>query len=210
MIRAHLDSVTTTRFFEGWAFDPDHPCNPIDIAVLRDGVELAAGLAHRYREDLAEAACGTGWCAFRLRFDGSPKQVSKGTITLIERGSGTELFRTGEVRVIDDSEIAIASFDDLLESDPTSITEIEQLRGCGPVFASFIERHGIPVFLRALYVYLFSRPADIEGIALYDRCLRQGTLTPLGVVDALSKSEEFRGRLRLVKAPWVAGFPFGE
>jgi len=202
--------VTTTRFFEGWAFDPDHPCNPIDIAIVREGVELAAGLAHRYREDLADAACGTGWCAFRLRFEGSPKQISKGPIALIERVSGTELLRSGDVRVIDDSEIAIGSFDELLESDPTSISEIEQLRGCGPVFARFIERHGITMFLRALYVYMFGRPADNEGLALYDRCLRQGLLNPLGVVDALSKSEEFRGRLRFVKAPWVAGFPFGE
>jgi hypothetical protein len=208
MLRGHLDSFTTSGYVEGWAFDSESPARPIEIGVDRDAVEVAWGLAHRFRADLAAAQCGTGWCAFRVRVEGSPRRLCTGVLVLVDRGSRQELHRVTNVPLLDDGEAPIASVEQLIESDPTALKDVDQLRGCESLFVTFIRDHGVDAFVCAVYVYVLGRPADDGGLARYARCIREASLSPFHLFEALSQSDEFRSRRRMLTAPSSSAFPF--
>lgn len=208
MLRGHLDNATSFGYIEGWACDSADPTKALDVGVIWNDTEVASGLAHRFREDLMSADFGIGWCAFRLRLDVSLDDIQSGPVSLLARPSGTEIFTVKEIAVIVDGEEPIATLDALTASDPTIIGGIWQLRRCEQLMMQFIRRHGVESFLDAAYAYVLGHPADPSGRVKYARCIRQGTLTPVGILEALGDSDEYRASLRQLAAPNAPGFPF--
>ena len=208
VLRGHLDAVTTTGYVEGWAFDAAAIDRPLHLQVLHDGVPVASGLAHRYRTDLVDAGCGTGWCAFRFRVAGSVTRLKAGTFHLHDLRSGAVFCETRNLKVLEDGGDQIGSVDALLDEDPTVAVSIAQLRGCDDIFNRYIRMQGVEAFIRRLYSYVLNRPADMAGTALYAGHIRRATLTPFEVAAALADSDEFRSRRPTLIAPTSPGFPF--
>ena len=208
MLRGHLDSITSLGYVEGWAFDPEKPSSPLEVAVLWDGVEVAWGLAHRYRQDLMLAGIGLGWCALRLRLDVPIEQAQKGIVRLVERSSGADIYVTQDLPVIPDGATPVDSIEALKAADPTVIGALSQLRQCDPLLTDFIRVKGVDAFLNTAYAYVLGRPADEAGRANYSRAIRVAALTPAGVLEALGDSDEYRNAARPLAAPNSPAFPF--
>lgn len=208
MLRGHIDSITSMGFIEGWAFDQDNPIRVVEVAVHINGEERAWGCARRFRDDLMNSGCGLGWCAFRLRLDMPIEPIGESLFELIERSTGTLIFSRGELPVIVDGELPLTSIESVVSEDPTIIKGLWQLRKCEHVLMHFIRKHGVETFVDAAYAYVLGRAADHGGRLQYTRCIRQATLTPVGVLEALGDSDEFRSRLRQLAAPKFAAFPF--
>ncbi len=207
-LRGHLDSVTSSGFAEGWAFNADQPLRQLLISVTRKGNEIAYGLAHLYREDLAEAGCGTGWCAFRVRLSVPVKTARAAPLNLVDRQSGVLIHTQPQPNALTDTPGDIKSVEQLVASDPTLVGPLARLGGCNPIFNQFIQRKGVEMFVRAAYVYVLSRPADADGIANYTHLLQQSAIEPIGLLALLADSDEFRARPRALGAPNSPAFPF--
>ena len=55
--------------FEGWAYRPEYPDDPVVVEVLIDGVRVAEALASDYRPDLRAAGVSHGRIAFSAPFE---------------------------------------------------------------------------------------------------------------------------------------------
>lgn len=207
-LRGHLDAFTTTGYLEGWAYDKNAVERPLHLEVLRNGEPIASGLAHRYRSDLVDAGCGTGWCAFRLRFEEPISRLKTGIYVLRDLCSRVEFCETRDLRLMPDGADEIPTVDALLDEDPTVAVSIEQLRGCGEIFNRYIQVEGVESFVRCMYSYILNRPADVAGATLYASHIRRSTLTPFQIAEALADSDEYRSRKPALAAPTVPGFPF--
>src|ERR1700683_3089046 len=107
MLRGHLDSITSLGYLEGWAFDQENPMRALDISVLRDGDEIASGIAMLFRKDLSDAGIGLGWCAFRLGLTVPAEGIEPGTFQLLERTSGESIVETSELPFSTDGELPL-------------------------------------------------------------------------------------------------------
>lgn len=208
MLHGCLDAITSSGYVEGWAYDTDTPLQPLTVSIVADGVERAQGLANRYRADLADAGCGTGWCAFRLRLSGSVTRLRRIGVSLREATSQVEIDSVPGLTLAEDHEPGLTALDQVFRADPTLILSIDQLRGCGALFADFIAARGVEAFVRAAYVYVLGRPADESGLAAYSALLREGALAPYDLLRILHDSDEFRAGPRLLLAPPEPGFGF--
>ena len=209
MVRGHIDALLSCGFIEGWALDSRALAAPLPVAVVNEahGV-VASGVANLFRDDLVDAGCGVGWCAFRLRVEG-PERFSGAPLALLDLKSKTVIARYESVGYFDAPEPEFDSVAQLIGADPTMIRSVDELRGCESLFRAFILRAGVDAFVRAAYVYVLSRPADADGLAHYGRQLRAGAMTPFRLLRALAESDEFRARPRLLVAPNSAAFPLG-
>jgi hypothetical protein len=208
LFHGRIDAVTSSGYVEGWAFDPVAPLRPLGVAVLADQKEVAQGIANRYRWDLADAGCGNGWCAFRLRLSGSVSRLRWQSLSLWDLARQTEIQPAAEAPLAEDHEPGPSALADIIAADPTVVHAIEYLRGCGPAFDDFIAIEGVDEFIRAAYVYILGRRADATGIALYTPRLQDGSLAPYGLLKALYDSDEFRSVPRQLIAPPEPGFVF--
>jgi hypothetical protein len=206
--RGHIDSVTSLGFVEGWAFDQDNPAATVEVAIQVDGELRAWGYALRFREDLMTAGCGLGWCAFRLRLNAPADNVGEGRFELIERRSGAVITSRKDVPLIADGEVPATSIETLTNADPTIINGLWQLRKCESLLMHFIRLHGVETFIDAAYAYVLGRAADHGGRVRYTRCIRQASLSPVGVLEALGDSDEYRSKIRQLAAPKSSAFPF--
>ncbi len=204
----HLDSITSSGFAEGWAYDTKDPLRPLHLSVLRNKAEIASTLAHHYRADLMEAGCGGGWCAFRARLAITVKQALGTPLDLIDHRTGEIIHNRVKPRFLEDSVGEFTSVEQVVANDPTLLGPLARLSGCNGVFNEFIKRRGVETFVRAAYVYILSRPADAEGISTYARLIRQSMLEPYGLLCVLADSDEFRSRIRMLGAPNTPAFPF--
>jgi hypothetical protein len=207
-MRGYLDNLTSSGYLEGWAFDPANPLKALRVAVLADGFEIARGVAHRFRKDLMESGCGTGWCAFRLMVEGSVEHLPRITLKLVERDSGGELHVNRSISCVVDAERAVDTLEVLCACDPTTLDGVWQLRGCERLIMAYIRKNGVEQFVRLAYTYVLGRPADDGGALQYGKLLRQGRLTPVGVLEALADNDEYRSQPRRLVAPNALGFPF--
>jgi hypothetical protein len=178
-----IDALTSSGFLEGWGHDPERLGQALEIAVLFRKREVGRGLANRFRWDLADLACGIGWCAFRLRVDGMISALRRGPLVLIDVERNAEIVRT-------------------------VIRHVDQLRGCGLLFERYVACNGAEAFVRAAYVYILGRPADASGLENYIALLTSGELAPYGLLQALHDSDEFQFSPRLLSAPTEPGFVF--
>jgi hypothetical protein len=210
MIRGHLDALTAGGFVEGWAFDQEQPTRPLKIRVAGpEGEELALGHAHLFRADLANVDFGHGWCAFRLRLTQPVERVAAMAVSLRAAETDQELHPPSLLKLRDGPEPQGNTLARVVACDPRVVTSIEQLRGYGPVLQEFMERRGIPDFIRTAYLYVLGRPVDEHGIRSYAPLLNIGALTPFGLLALLAASDEFRSRPRLLTAPNTPAFAFG-
>ena len=206
----YIDAVTSSRYVVGWAYDRARPTLALQVSVRIDGEEVAQGLANRYRSDLAEAGCGTGWCAFRLRVLGPVSRLRRRPVSLIELPGEAEIRRAEGVALLDENEEPVTQLEQVTASDPTLVHTIAQLQGCEGLFGSYIGRAGVEHFVRAAYVYVLGRPADPSGLGTYGEKLRDGSMTPYGLLRTLYDSDEFRSAPRLLIAPNAPGFVFDQ
>ena len=204
----HLDSITSSGFAEGWAYDTKDPLRPLHLSVMRDGQEIASTLAHHYRTDLMEAGCGGGWCAFRARLSVPVKRALDTPLDLTDFKTGDIIHHQVKPRFLEDAVGDFTSVEQVVANDPTLLGPLVRLSGCNGVFNEFIKRRGVETFVRAAYVYILSRPADAEGINTYTRLIRQSMLEPFGLLSVLADSDEFRSRTRMLGAPNTPAFPF--
>jgi len=209
MVRGWLDELTSAGHVTGWAVDTAALDRALPIAILdAAGQEIAWGLAHRYRADLADAGIGTGWCGFRVRLSVPTRGLRRRALSLADRATGTRLHHADPPRYTEEVDTPIAAVDDLVGADPTLIGDITQLRGCEPLFSAYIKARGVNAFIRAAYVYALGRPADEAGLARYGGLIRQATLLGYDLLAILADSDEFRARPRALAAPNMPSFPF--
>jgi hypothetical protein len=208
MIRGHLDSLTPGGFAEGWAYDDATP--EVLLVRVQDpaGAELALGHANHYRGDLAEVGFRHGWCAFRLRLARPTASLKGLKLALHEATTGAVIHATDAWKIRDAVEPDGATLDAVVAQDPTVLRHVRQLDGCGDLLARFVAQHGVEHFIRTAYGYVLSRPPDGAGLASYDRLLRNGAVTPLGLLLQLAESAEFREQPRLLASPSDPGFVF--
>lgn len=208
-LRGYLDSLTSAGYFEGWALDEARPLLALPVSVVKDGEVIASGLAHRFRKDLMESYCGTGWCAFRLRLqvpmdDG----LFRTPLSLINQETGHLIHLNGSIASVPDAEAQPDTVDQVCAYDPTVLLGVWQLRACEKQIMAYIRQNGVDQYVRMAYVYVLGRPADDGGLAQYGRSIRQSSLTPVGILEALSDSDEYRSQPRQLIAPNAVGFPF--
>jgi hypothetical protein len=209
MPRGWLDELTSAGQVVGWAVDIAAMDQPLEVSILdADGQEIGWGLAHGYREDLAEAGIGTGWCAFRIRVSAPASDLRGRRLTLAARQSGDTLHVADPPTYVEDDDTGILAVDALVGTDPTIIRDIAQLRGCEPLFSAFVKARGVNAFVRATYVYVLGRPVDESGLALYGGLIRKASLSTFELLRILADSEEFRARPRTLAAPNTPAFPF--
>jgi len=209
MLKCHLDAVTSSGYVEGWAYDTATPSNPITVSIMADEErEVAWGLAHGHRNDLMEADCSTGWCAFSLKLDPWPPVIPWRALKVVDRTSGRAILTTEFLPYIVKKDMAIETVSQLVASDPTMIQSLQQLRGCAAIFAAFIRANGMDGFVRAAYIYLLGRPADASGLKSYRNHLRAKNVTPFELLLAIADSDEYRSCPRQHCAPTMAAFPF--
>ena len=110
--------------------------------------------------------------------------------------------------MIPDGETSMDSIEALTAADPTVISGLWQLRKCEQLLTEFMRLQGVDAFLDAAYAYVLGRAANDAGRALYTRAIRQATLSPVGVLEALGDSDEFRNAVRRLAAPNSPAFPF--
>lgn len=209
MLRGYIDRTTSCGYVEGWAFDSNTPLQPLTVAILdRSGREIAWGLAHRYRGDLATAGCAGGWCAFRLRSSVPIATLRRQPLKLIERASRHEIQLRFPVPYAKDFDPDLSALSVIVASDPSVTVSIVQLAECRDVFDRYAARNGIEAFVRAAYIYVLGRPADVGGLGSYSRAIRTNALTPLQLLTTLAQSPEFGSRSRTLPAPNTPAFPF--
>ncbi|MGO9990994.1 MAG: DUF4214 domain-containing protein [Steroidobacteraceae bacterium] len=201
--------MTSSGCVDGWAYDTEVPFRPLIVSIVADkNREIAWGVAHGYREDLVDAGCSTGWCAFRLRLDQWPANVPWRALTVVDRATGRSILELDSLPYVVAKEMHIQTIPDLVAADPTMIQSLQQLRGCGGLFSAFIVAHGIDAFVRTAYIYLLSRSADASGLKSYRNHLRAKNVTPYELLLAIADSDEYRSRPRQHVAPIVGAFPF--
>jgi hypothetical protein len=209
MLRGWLDELTSSGYALGWATDTAALDRPLAVAILdAAGQEVAWGLAHRYRPDLADAGIGTGWCGFRLRLSVPARTLRRAPLSLVDRATGTMLHHADPPRYTEQEDTPIAAVADLVDADPTIIGDITELRGCEPLFSAYIKARGVNAFIRAAYVYALGRPADEAGLARYGGLIRKAALAGFDLLAILADSDEFRARPRALAAPNMPSFPF--
>lgn len=209
MLRGHIDSLTTADFIEGWAFDDTARIPALEVEVVTaEGERVAHGFAHLFRADLADVEFGLGWCAFRLRLEGRAPALAARRLEL-RALPGAEVLHAGEDWPLrEDLDPGYGSVEQAVEEDPTVLRSIAQLRGCQSLLAEFVKRRGVSEFVRSAYAYVLGRAADPEGFVTYGRMLRNGSITPFGLLNLLAESQEFRSRARLLTPPTSQGFVF--
>jgi hypothetical protein len=208
MPRGYIDSLTTSGLVEGWALDETRPFARLAVAVLTPGgEEIASGCAGLWREDLAQAGFGYGWCAFRLALSDPPEALSGSTLQLVEAATRAVLFE-GEAARHPEGPHEIDDLDALVAADPTILRSIEQLESLAPVLDAFAAAQGVEAFVGAAYLYVLGRRVDPSGLDSFARQIRTRRLTPYGMLLSLAEGPEFADLGRPLIPPNRPGFPF--
>lgn len=207
--RGHLDAVTTGGFAEGWAYDRERPAEPLVVRVSdAAGEELGIGRAELHRHDLADLGFRHGWCAFRIRLPRNADKLKGTRLVLQDVATGLELHATESWRIREAKEPALGSIETIAAEDPTVLRSLQQLSGHAPLLVAFVERHGIPDFVRTACAYILGRLPPEPVLDGYERLLSNGAITPFGLLAMLGESEELRATPRLIPSPVHPGFLF--
>lgn len=205
----HLDAVTSGGFAEGWAYDRENPAEALLVRVVgAGGEELATGRAETYRRDLAEIGFRQGWCAFRIRLPAGVEALSGTRLLLQDVVTGLDLHATSTWRLVEADDAPLASIEAIAAADPTVLRSLLQLSGYAPLLAAFVERHGIPDFVRTACAYVLGRLPPEPVLDGYVQLLANGAVTPFGLLAVLGESEAWRSSPRLIPSPVHPGFLF--
>jgi hypothetical protein len=210
MIQGRLERLFSDGFVEGFAWDIAAPERTLKVEVrAEDGEAVGAGLAHLYRDDLAEARVGLGWCGFRLRLSRPVASFQRSGLSLYECSRGERIDEAAPLSLAaggspTPSASVIGGF------DPFSCESISTLRACDGLFDRYVRTNGLSAFVRGAYLYVLDRRADPETLALNLALLVRGALTPLGLLQMLADGPEFRSEPRRLTGPKAPEFPFSE
>lgn len=208
MIKGRIERLNSDGFVEGFAWDTSAPERMLHVhARATDGETVAEGLAHLYRDDLAEVRVGLGWCGFRLRLRRPATDFQRSGLALYESSSGARLDLADQIPIAD-GEAPAPSLSVIGGYDPFSCDAVSALRACDGLFDRHIQANGARAFVRAAYLYLLDRRADPETLALNLALLERGALTPFGLIELLADSAEFRSEPRRMAGPKAPEFPF--
>ena len=211
MIRARLETLYSQGYIEGWAYDAEAPTRALLVEVRdANGASVALGYAHGYREALARQKLAGGWCGFRLRVNRDPNLLREAALTLFDMATSERIFYTDRIGFADGWAPEFEVGEDTITYDPFILERVQQLRGLNETFDAYVKAHGSEGFVRAAYVYIFSRAADPEGLMLYTRMLEDGSLTPYKLLELFSETTEFKSRTSQLAAPKAPAFPFFE
>ena len=201
MIRGKLERMCSDGRIEGWAFDPEAP-EIIPVVQVRsaEGKTVGEGLAFLFRDRLADAGLGLGWCGFSLRPMLPQEDLLRG-LSLHERGSGAALDLAAALPVVTAEEAD-------RELDPFASPSWASLRGCAEDFQRYLQVAGPAAFERVAHVYTLGRRAEPETVALDADLLASGVLTPLRLLERLIRSDEFQREPRRLAGPRAPDFPF--
>ena len=72
--------------------------------VDAENFEIAAGLAHHYRQDLAKEGFAHGWCHFRLRSQNQSRQFADQPLRLIDKTTNEVLHGPRVVNYVETQE----------------------------------------------------------------------------------------------------------
>jgi hypothetical protein len=201
MIRGKLERICSDGRIEGWAFDTEAP-ETIPAVQVRsaDGRALGEGLAFLFRDRLADAGLGLGWCGFSIR-PTLPQIGLRTSLSLHERGNGAALDHAEALPVV-------AAEDEDRELDPFAAPTWASLRGCAEVFERYLQAAGPAAFVRVAHIYTLGRRAEPETVALDADTIVSGVMTPLQLLERLVGSDEFQREPRRLAGPRAEDFPF--
>lgn len=201
MVRGKLETMGSDGCVEGWAFDPEAPENIAAVEVRSaDGQTVGEGLAFLFRDALADAGLGLGWCGFRVRMTSPPEALRAG-FSLHDRASGAPL-DFAQTLPVDAGEERDR------ELDPFAAPSLASLRACTTVFERYLRTAGAAAFVRVSHVYALGRRAEPETVSLDAGLLESGVLTPLQLLERLIESGEFQREPRRLAGPRASDFPF--
>ena len=83
--------------FDGWAYRPEHPDDPVVVEILVDGVLVAETLACEYRPDLRAAGVSHGRFAFSVPYEIDLER--RESISVVVRAQGGPILTDGDTRV---------------------------------------------------------------------------------------------------------------
>jgi hypothetical protein len=211
MISGRLEKLFSEGYAEGWAFNSQSPHRPLSVEIrVSDGTVVAQGLANIYREDLASARLGLGWCAFRLRLAQPASELSLGALALHDKVSGLRIDFAAQMPCFPGNPHAGSRAEQVASFDPFVLSRISQLHACEDLFQQCLRARGPAAFVRTTYMYLLGRSADPESLELDAGLLEQGRLAPLQLMELIADTKEYRARPRELAAPNAPGFPFVE
>ena len=153
------------------------------------------------------AGAGTGWCGFLLATSAAPEELCHSTLYVVER-SGAVILKSEKPPLREEDTNELRAVEQVINTDPTMVWSVQQLRGCDRIFAEFIRRRGVDAFVRTAYTYVLGRPADEEGLNLYANRIRRGLHQPFDLLEVLAQSPEYTERRPAMIAPTRPSFPF--
>ncbi|MEJ0015581.1 MAG: hypothetical protein WDN25_03290 [Acetobacteraceae bacterium] len=112
----------TVDLLTGWAWDPDRPDQPVEVAVLQEGRAVLKIKADRYRADLAEAGIGNGRHAFSLEHLHAMVPWSRRNLSTVRAKDGAVLSSNARSLIA------------------TGSPHLYLMRGGGPPFVAFGDR----------------------------------------------------------------------
>lgn len=99
MLKGHIDILEKT-YIHGWAYDQEHPHDPVEVAVFHSGREIARGIANKFRNDLKKLN-GSGECAFTFRFPALPDMENIAVLAIDANGHTKPLPFQGRYLALD-------------------------------------------------------------------------------------------------------------
>jgi hypothetical protein len=201
MPRGHLDWVDRCGLIVGWAYAM------LVSVVDAENFEIAAGLAHHYRQDLAKEGFARGWCHFRLRTRKPIDAIRGQPLRLIDKTTNEVLNGPRVVTYLETPEPFFDNVEQLIAGDPTVLQSSDQIEACEADLQAFAASRGVEAFVRTAYVYVLGR-VDHKGLALHKRLVTEGRLFPSAMIRLLADSAEFRTSGRRLAAPNSSDFPF--
>ena len=209
MPRGHIDWVDRFGLIEGWAYDEARPFDALLISIVdSDDFEIAAGLAHHYRQDLAKEGFAHGWCHFRLRSSEPIEAIRHQPLRLLDKATDEVLHGPRVVNYVETREPFFDNLQQLVDGDPTVLRSPDQFEACEEDLNAVAASHGVEAFVRKAHVYVLGRSIDHKGLTLYKHLMSQGRLSPYAMIRLLVDSAEFRTSGRRLAAPNNPNFPF--
>lgn len=91
----------------GWAYDPAHPSQRVEVAIVVDGERVVSGRADRYRADLDRLGKGDGHCAFQFEVPQRFRDGVSRTLRVVYRDNGADL--SGSPRSVEIGSCSVAT-----------------------------------------------------------------------------------------------------
>jgi hypothetical protein len=208
MPRGHIDWVDRCGLIVGWAHDETRPFDAMLVSIVDlEDVEIAAGLAHLYRQDLAKEGFARGWCHFRLRSQEPIEVVRHQPLRLVDKTTNKVLYGPHVANYLETNEPSFDNVEQLIAGDPTVLQSSEPLEACEADLKSFAATQGVEAFARTAHIYVLGR-VDHQALALHKQLVSEGRLSPATLIRLLADSSEFRTSGRRLAAPNSPDFPF--